>query len=77
MGTAARVGARLGPDDISPIASVCDHLDGHPLSIELAAAQLVEAVGGEVSGLGFLLELSFLEGRSKLDRYHVESLMTY
>ena len=40
MGTAARVGARLGAGDLARIASVCDHLDGHPLSIELAAAQL-------------------------------------
>ena len=39
-GTAARVGARLGDRDLSTIALVCDHLDGHPLSIELAAAQL-------------------------------------
>lgn len=42
-----------------------------------AATQLVESLGGEVSGLGFLLELSFLEGRKKLDGYHVESLMEY
>ena len=42
-----------------------------------AATQLVESLGGVVSGLGFLLELSFLEGRAKLDHYHVESLMEY
>ena len=40
MGTAARVGAHLGTDELSAVASVCNHLDGHPLSIELAAAQL-------------------------------------
>ena len=42
-----------------------------------AAAQLVESVGGTVSGLGFLVELTFLGGRSKLEGYDVESLMAY
>jgi adenine phosphoribosyltransferase len=42
-----------------------------------AAVQLVESVGGIVSGLGFLVELAFLDGRKKLDGYAVESLMTY
>ncbi len=42
-----------------------------------AAVQLVESVGGSVSGLGFLVELSFLEGRKKLEGYDVESLMSY
>jgi adenine phosphoribosyltransferase len=42
-----------------------------------AAAQLVESVGGVVTGLGFVLELTFLEGRSKLKGFHVESLMKY
>lgn len=31
-----------------------------------ASAELVELIGGEVCGFGFLLELSFLEGRKKL-----------
>ena len=43
----------------------------------LAATQLVESVGGTVRGLGFLVELSFLEGRKKLEGYNVESLMSY
>ena len=42
-----------------------------------AATQLVESLGGQVSGLGFLLELSFLDGRSKLEGHQVESLMSY
>ena len=42
-----------------------------------AAAQLVESLGGVVTGLGFVLELTFLEGRGKLGDYHVESLMKY
>jgi adenine phosphoribosyltransferase len=32
-----------------------------------AVAKLVEQVGGEVAGLGFVIELTFLAGRSKLD----------
>jgi len=42
-----------------------------------ATTQLVEAVGGEVIGLGFLLELTFLDPRSKLRGYEVESLIHY
>ena len=42
-----------------------------------ATTQLVEAVGGEVIGLGFVLELTFLDPRSKLEGYEVESLIQY
>lgn len=42
-----------------------------------AAARLVESVGGQVVGLGFVVELSFLEGRKRLDGYDVESLIKY
>ena len=43
----------------------------------LAAAMLVEKLGGEVAGMEFLIELSFLHGRDKLSRYQVNSLITY
>lgn len=42
-----------------------------------ATAALVESCGGEVAGFGFVVELSFLEGRAKLGDYAVESLVTY
>jgi adenine phosphoribosyltransferase len=42
-----------------------------------ATTQLVESVGGQVIGLGFLLELTFLNPRSKLEGYEVESLIHY
>lgn len=42
-----------------------------------AAAKLVEKLGGEVVGLGFLIELEDLNGREKLKGYKVESLIQY
>jgi adenine phosphoribosyltransferase len=43
----------------------------------LAAAKLAESVGGKVAGLGFIIELTFLPGRQKLEGYSVESLIQY
>jgi adenine phosphoribosyltransferase len=43
----------------------------------IAAAKLVEQLGGEVVGLGFLIELVDLNGREKLSKYRVESLVKY
>src|SRR5437868_12166940 len=42
-----------------------------------ATAQLVEQSGGKVAGIGFVIELTFLKGRSKLPGYDVFSLMQY
>lgn len=42
-----------------------------------AACKLVEKLGGEVVGLGFLIELEDLNGREKLEGYKVESLIQY
>jgi adenine phosphoribosyltransferase len=42
-----------------------------------AAAQMVRNVGGQVAGIGFVIELSFLNGRRKLDGYDVFSLLQY
>lgn len=41
-----------------------------------ATAELVRRGGGEVVGLSFLLELSFLHGRDKLGNLDVHSLVT-
>jgi adenine phosphoribosyltransferase len=43
----------------------------------LATAQLVEQNGGKVAGFGFIVELTFLNGRKKLPGYDVHSLMQY
>jgi adenine phosphoribosyltransferase len=42
-----------------------------------AAARLVEGLDGEVVGLGFMLEIGSLQGRSKLGERRVESLARY
>jgi adenine phosphoribosyltransferase len=42
-----------------------------------AVVDLVESVGGKVAGLLFVVELDFLNGRSKFDGYNVKSLIHY
>lgn len=42
-----------------------------------AGCQLIEQAGGQVAGCAFLVELSFLEGRQKLEPREVFSLITY
>src|SRR5438093_8160952 len=43
----------------------------------LAAARLVEKIGGKVTGLMFVVELDFLKGRERLNGYNVFSLVQY
>jgi adenine phosphoribosyltransferase len=42
-----------------------------------AVAGLVESLGGQVAGLGFLIELEFLKGRDKLQHYELHSVLRY
>ena len=42
-----------------------------------AIAGLIEELGGEVVGACFLIDLTFLGGRDKLERYPVHSLIEY
>lgn len=42
-----------------------------------AGARLVERLGGQVAGFGFMVELSFLEGRSALRGYPICALIEY
>jgi adenine phosphoribosyltransferase len=42
-----------------------------------ATSRLVERVGGTVAGLGFLVELTYLAGREKLEGYDIVSLVAY
>ncbi len=42
-----------------------------------AVTRLVQQLGGEVAGLGFLVELTFLHGRDKLQGFDIFSLLQY
>jgi len=42
-----------------------------------ASCQLVEALGGEIVGCAFVIELDALKGREKLSNYWVHSLLHY
>jgi len=42
-----------------------------------AVTELVESLGGRVTGLGFLIELEFLKGREKISRYQIHSVLKY
>jgi len=42
-----------------------------------AVAELIEKMGGKIVALAFLVELEFLNGRQKLQKYEVTSLLKY
>ena len=42
-----------------------------------ATAKLAESLGAKIAGLGFVVELTFLNGRDKLKKYDVMSLLRY
>lgn len=42
-----------------------------------ATADLAKSLGGDICGLGFVVELDFLNGRKKLEDYDVTSLLHY
>ena len=42
-----------------------------------ATVELVEKLGGVVAGCAFIIELSYLSGREKLQKYDMRSLITY
>jgi adenine phosphoribosyltransferase len=42
-----------------------------------ATAQLVESLGGIIAAMAFVVELTFLGGRNKLNGYNVISLLQY
>ena len=45
----------------------------------MATARMVEKLGGKVAGFGFIIELTFLDGRKKLEQlgYDVKALLQY
>lgn len=42
-----------------------------------ALCELVESLGGEIAGCGFLIELGFLNGRERLAPYAAHALISY
>jgi adenine phosphoribosyltransferase len=42
-----------------------------------AACKLVEKLGGDVVQISFIIELTFLNGREKMQKYDIRSLITY
>ena len=42
-----------------------------------ATINLIERLGGDIRGLSFLIELEFLKGRTRLDKYEVHSVIKY
>ena len=43
----------------------------------VAAAKLIERIGGKVAGFTFLIELTDLKGREKLSGYEITSVISY
>ena len=42
-----------------------------------AACKLIEKIGGQIAGITFLIELSDLPGREKLQDYNINTVLTY
>ena len=42
-----------------------------------ATVKLVERLKGQVTGIGFLIDLTFLNGKERLKKYEVYSLIEY
>jgi adenine phosphoribosyltransferase len=42
-----------------------------------AVGKLIEEIGGNVAGFGFVIELTFLGGRDKLGQHEIFSLIKY
>ena len=66
------------PDAIAPGTRVLIHDDVLATGGTVEAiAGLVEQLGGEVCGVAFIIELAFLNGRERLARYPLHSLIQY
>ena len=68
----------LHTDAISPGKRVLVHDDLLATGGTAATlCELIEQLGGEVVGCGFLIELAFLDGRERLAPHEVHALITY
>ena len=55
---------------------ICDDLLATGGTIKTTIS-MVEKLGGQVVGVGFIIELSYLDGRKQLENYDVFSLLRY
>lgn len=55
---------------------ICDDLLATGGTVE-ATVRLIEQLGGEVVGAAFLIELTELEGREKINRIPIKTLIQY
>jgi hypothetical protein len=62
---------------VHSIESAREFLETRQRSIAGAAAKMVRKLGGDLQGLAFLIELQFLNGRSKLADEKVFSVLQY
>ncbi len=68
----------LHPETIRPGDRVLIHDDVLATGGTVEAiAGLVEGLGGEVAGVAFIIELTFLGGRERLAKYDLHSLIEY
>ena len=69
----------LHPDMIPEGARVLIHDDVLATggTVEAIAEQLVEHLGGVVVGCCFIIELTFLHGRDRLEKYDLKALIEY
>jgi adenine phosphoribosyltransferase len=69
----------LHPDMIPRGARVLIHDDVLATggTVEAIGEQLVERLGGEVVGCCFIIELTFLKGRERLQKYDLHALIEY
>ena len=68
----------VNADSISEGARVVIHDDVLATGGTVAAiAGLVEQLGGQVVGVNFVIELTFLRGRDRLQGYDVQALISY
>ena len=68
----------LHTDAVQPASGCsCTTICSPPAAPRGRCASLVEELGGEVVGCGFLIELAFLSGRARLAPYDAHALLTY
>ena len=66
-----------GSPDFLNTPACADFANSYAFITTEAAIKLIENLGGEVVSLQFLIELEDLNGKAKLEGYHINSLIKY